>query len=110
MEVVLSLSCKLPLHLILTELVRSFSSRDCQACSQRLKNCVSVLFKYHQFLIRFEKGAPFTPLEQLMAVLPPATGSKILPPALSSLMTDPSSPIIDFYPEHIALGFRFPST
>ncbi|VDM33595.1 unnamed protein product [Hydatigera taeniaeformis] len=40
---------------------------------------------------------PFRPLEQLMSVFPAASRSHV-PPAWRDLMTDPDSPIIDFYP------------
>ncbi len=47
--------------------------------------------------VAFAQGTPFRPFEQLLAVLPAASG-KLLPPALRTLMTEPASPIIDFYP------------
>lgn len=40
---------------------------------------------------------PFRPLEQLMGVFPADSRSHV-PPAWQDLMTDPDSPIIDFYP------------
>ncbi|CAH8632390.1 unnamed protein product [Dicrocoelium dendriticum] len=43
------------------------------------------------------KTQPFRPLEQLMAVFP-ADSRDHVPPAWQDLMTDPDSPIIDFYP------------
>jgi len=46
----------------------------------------------------FEKGTkPFRPLEQLMSVFP-AASKQFLPPSWQTLMDDPDSPIIDFYP------------
>ncbi|GAA52094.1 5'-3' exoribonuclease 2 [Clonorchis sinensis] len=43
------------------------------------------------------KTQPFRPLEQLMGVFPADSRSHV-PPAWQTLMTDPDSPIIDFYP------------
>ena len=45
----------------------------------------------------FESGEPFEPHLQLLGVLPPAS-HRLLPPAFWPLMTDPRSPIADFYP------------
>ncbi|XP_052743971.1 5'-3' exoribonuclease 2 homolog [Bicyclus anynana] len=46
----------------------------------------------------FEKGTqPFRPLEQLMGVFP-AASSQHVPQPWAKLMSDPFSPIIDFYP------------
>ncbi|KAH7888010.1 exoribonuclease 2 [Phlebopus sp. FC_14] len=45
----------------------------------------------------FTQGQPFKPYEQLMGVFPPAS-KKHIPATFHDLMTDPSSPIIDFYP------------
>ena len=41
---------------------------------------------------------PLRPLEQLMSVLP-AASKEFVPPSWQKLMTDPKSPIIDFYPK-----------
>lgn len=43
------------------------------------------------------QGRPFTPLMQLLSVLPAASG-RHLPRAYSALMTDPLSPLASFYP------------
>uniref|UniRef100_UPI00358E17BF 5'-3' exoribonuclease 1-like isoform X2 n=1 Tax=Myxine glutinosa TaxID=7769 RepID=UPI00358E17BF len=48
--------------------------------------------------LNFNYGAPFRPFEQLLAVLPPAS-RELLPLCYQNLMTDPSSPILQFYPE-----------
>lgn len=47
--------------------------------------------------IHFPSGRMFTPLMQLLAVLPPQS-SKFLPPAYADLMTHPLSPLSHFYP------------
>ena len=51
--------------------------------------------------LRFRAGrdsdAPFQPIKQLMAVLPPAS-AHLVPEACGQLMTDPDSPIASFYP------------
>ena len=52
--------------------------------------------------IKFAKGKPFKPYEQLMGVLPAASNHAI-PPVFHPLMTDPDSQIVDFYPEDFDL-------
>eukprot|EP01132_Coremiostelium_polycephalum_P001004 gene1004-1274_t len=50
-----------------------------------------------QLAITFEPGQPVTPFQQLLSVLPPQSAF-LLPKCYQPLMTDPTSPIIDFYP------------
>lgn len=53
----------------------------------------------------FEKGTkPFKPLEQLMSVFPAASSSHV-PKPWATLMHDPFSPIIDFYPVDFKVGY-----
>lgn len=55
--------------------------------------------------IKFDKGAPFRPYEQLMGVFP-ASSKHAIPKAFHPLMTEEDSPIIDFYPEEFDLDLN----
>lgn len=55
--------------------------------------------------IEFSKGEPFRPYEQLMSVLPAASGHT-LPVVLRDLMSNPESEIIDFYPEDFQIDMN----
>lgn len=47
--------------------------------------------------IQLEMGDPVKPIQQLMMVSPPQS-KELVPPAFQKLMTEPSSPIIEYYP------------
>lgn len=55
--------------------------------------------------IKFDKGIPFRPYEQLMGVLPAASNHTI-PEVFRDLMTDKDSDILDFYPENFGLDLN----
>ncbi|XP_048325816.2 5'-3' exoribonuclease 3 [Ziziphus jujuba] len=62
-----------------------------------------------QVKMKFEKGSPFKPFDQLMAVLPPRSANA-LPKAYQPLLLEDSSSIIDFYPNDFEVdedGQRF---
>ncbi|EXJ57398.1 protein Xni [Cladophialophora yegresii CBS 114405] len=56
-------------------------------------------------VVKFEKGTPFKPYEQLMGVLP-ASSNHAIPTAFHPLMTEPDSDIVDFYPEEFDLDLN----
>lgn len=59
----------------------------------------------------FAFGEPFVPFQQLMSVLPPCSSEEAgIPKMMRTLMTEPFSPLIDFYPADFGLdlnGKRF---
>ncbi|KAL3422909.1 exonuclease kem1 [Phlyctema vagabunda] len=55
--------------------------------------------------VDFKLGQPFHPYEQLMGVLPDRS-KKIVPTVYHDLMTNPNSPIIDFYPRDFELDMN----
>lgn len=55
--------------------------------------------------IKFNKGRPFEPVVQLLAVLPPKS-SNLLPDSLANLMIKEDSPISDFYPENFQIDMN----
>ncbi|KAN0097273.1 XRN 5'-3' exonuclease N-terminus domain containing protein [Tylopilus felleus] len=55
--------------------------------------------------INFTLGQPFKPYEQLMGVFPPAS-KKHIPAVFHDLMTEPISPIIDFYPASFSIDMN----
>lgn len=59
---------------------------------------ISDVQQFKHLRMDFELGKPFLPFQQLLSVLPAASKDH-LPSAYHKLMTDPSSPVIDFYPE-----------
>ncbi|KAG2735852.1 hypothetical protein G9P44_002066 [Scheffersomyces stipitis] len=54
---------------------------------------------------KFDQGEPFRPYEQLMSVLPAASGHN-LPEVFRPLMSSPDSEIIDFYPEDFKIDMN----
>jgi 5'-3' exoribonuclease 1 len=56
------------------------------------------MFNLRSLRIGFKKGRPFSPVEQLLSVLPPHS-AQFLPEPMRDLMTKDSSPVIDFYPQ-----------
>lgn len=55
--------------------------------------------------VKFVQGEPFSPYEQLMSVLPAASGHA-LPEVFRELMSSPDSEIIDFYPENFKIDMN----
>ena len=55
--------------------------------------------------MNFQLGQPFHPFQQLMGVLPDRS-KRIVPSVYHDLMTNPDSPIIDFYPRDFDLDMN----
>ena len=55
--------------------------------------------------LKFDKGRTFKPFEQLMGVMPAASDHTI-PEVFRPLMSDPDSPIIDFYPTEFPIDLN----
>ena len=55
--------------------------------------------------IKFDIGQPFKPFEQLMGVFP-ASSRVHIPATFHDLMTEDSSPIIDFYPTEFEIDMN----
>jgi 5'-3' exonuclease len=48
---------------------------------------------------QFDKSLPFTPLEQLVCVIPPQSAKLCLPGPLSQLLLDAKSPLAHYFKE-----------
>lgn len=59
----------------------------------------------HKIDLKFDKGKPFKPFEQLMGVLPAASNHAI-PEVFRSLMSDEDSEILDFYPTEFPIDLN----
>lgn len=58
----------------------------------------SDLIDIAKYAVTFEQGEPFTPLMQLLSVLPPQS-SGMLPNSYKDLMVNPASPLVEYYPK-----------
>ena len=63
--------------------------------------CAFTIMQFSYENTPFKQGKPFRPLDQLMAVQPPGC-AYLLPEAMRDLMTNPNSPICDFYPKRVS--------
>lgn len=59
----------------------------------------------NKMTVKFDKGKPFKPFEQLMGVLPAASNHAI-PEVFRSLMSEERSEIIDFYPTNFPIDLN----
>ncbi|XP_076684631.1 5'-3' exoribonuclease pacman isoform X2 [Andrena cerasifolii] len=58
---------------------------------------ISDIKNFKDLKLEFDLGEPFLPFQQLLAVLPPYS-KELLPSAFQLLLTDETSPVIDYYP------------
>jgi 5'-3' exoribonuclease 2 len=101
------------------KVARSYVEGLCWVLAYYLQGCPSWTwyYPYHyapfaadfvdldKMSVKFEKGTPFKPYEQLMGVFP-ASSKHAIPESFHSLMTDEDSDIIDFYPEDFDLDLN----
>ena len=101
------------------KVARSYVEGLCWVLAYYLQGCPSWTwyYPYHyapfaadfvdldKLSVRFEKGTPFKPYEQLMGVFP-ASSKHAIPESFHSLMTDEDSEIVDFYPEEFDLDLN----
>lgn len=66
-----------------------------------ISDLVDDIHEHCIYEIGWSLGQPYTPLQQLLAVLPPSS-AWALPAPYRAMMTDPSSEIADFYPVDFA--------
>lgn len=59
-------------------------------------------FDEKHFDVQFEKDIVLSPFEQLMYVMP-AQSCRLLPYGLQDMMTDPESPLVEYYPSRFKL-------
>ena len=101
------------------QIVKSYTEGLCWVMKYYYQGCPSWkwYYPYHyppfasdfsfisEFEIAFELGEPFRPIDQLMGVLPAASGN-FVPEPMHHLMLSESSPIKDYYPEDFQLDLN----
>jgi 5'-3' exoribonuclease 1 len=107
--------------LLISQLTKEYLKGLMWCLEYYMKGCISWTwyFPYHygpllgdmkdleniQTSISFELGKPFTPYQQLLGCLPPMS-KHLLPKPYQWLMTDPNSPILEYYPLDIEIDMR----